>query len=290
MKKTILFSILALLGMTQAVAQDYEYVPFVREGVKWVYIYVENLKYMATNDNRNLSQNIDEEPDYRVAYLTLEIKGDTIINGKNYKAMHKYHGSAIDIENDTIPIYLREDEKIVYGIIPEGRAYGDCFVYNSYNYQDWYDGNEHVLYDFNDPITWWESINSGTFDCLNTEMIDLGSKKAKCYVCTIDDHKFYQIEGIGFDAPNSYTLALFNRSFDIFSLSHVVENGEIIYKSIYFDPSVHVGIDEAVADKPHRAMDGNYYNLMGQSVGKEVPTTPGIYIHNGKKICVSRMP
>ena len=30
MKKTLLISILALLGMTQAVAQEYEYVPFVR--------------------------------------------------------------------------------------------------------------------------------------------------------------------------------------------------------------------------------------------------------------------
>ena len=37
MKKTLLISILALLGMTQAAAQEYEYVPFVREGVKWTY-------------------------------------------------------------------------------------------------------------------------------------------------------------------------------------------------------------------------------------------------------------
>ena len=36
MKQTII-AILALLGMAQAVAQEYEYVPFVREGVKWVY-------------------------------------------------------------------------------------------------------------------------------------------------------------------------------------------------------------------------------------------------------------
>ena len=36
MKKTLLLTLLALLGMTQAVAQEYEYVPFVREGVKWL--------------------------------------------------------------------------------------------------------------------------------------------------------------------------------------------------------------------------------------------------------------
>ena len=33
-------------------------------------------------------------------------------------------------------------------------------------------------------------------------------------------------------------------------------------------------------------MDENYYNLMGQPVGKDVPITPGIYIHQGKKIVV----
>ncbi len=30
--------------------------------------------------------------------------------------------------------------------------------------------------------------------------------------------------------------------------------------------------------------------MMGQPVGKDIPTMPGIYIHQGKKICVSRMP
>ena len=42
MKKTILITLLALLGMTQAVAQEgweewlSDYLPIVREGVKWV--------------------------------------------------------------------------------------------------------------------------------------------------------------------------------------------------------------------------------------------------------------
>ncbi len=36
-----------------------------------------------------------------------------------------------------------------------------------------------------------------------------------------------------------------------------------------------------------RQYDDNYYNLMGQPVGKALPTTPGIYIHHGKKIVVN---
>ena len=80
MKKTLLISILALLGMTQAVAQEYEYVPFVREGVKWTYS-IQDYHYekdYETNPARG---------DNKV-YRTLEIKGDTVINGKSYKAMH----------------------------------------------------------------------------------------------------------------------------------------------------------------------------------------------------------
>ena len=39
MKKTLLWILLTRLGMTQLSAQEYEYVPFVREGVKWVCFY-----------------------------------------------------------------------------------------------------------------------------------------------------------------------------------------------------------------------------------------------------------
>ena len=69
-------------------------------------------------------------------------------------------------------------------------------------------------------------------------------------------------------------------------LSHVVKDGQIIYKGLRYRDNVHVGINEVVTDVPQRQLDGNYYNLMGQPVGKDVPTVPGIYIHQGKKILV----
>ena len=54
-------------------------------------------------------------------------------------------------------------------------------------------------------------------------------------------------------------------------------------QGIYGAPA---GIDELTGMTSH-AVDDNYYNLMGQPVGKDVPTTPGLYIHQGKKMCVS---
>ena len=69
-------------------------------------------------------------------------------------------------------------------------------------------------------------------------------------------------------------------------LSHVVKDGRIIYKGMRYRDGVTTGIDEVVADQPQRPLDPHYYNLMGQPVGTEVPTAPGIYIHQGKKIIV----
>ena len=53
-------------------------------------------------------------------------------------------------------------------------------------------------------------------------------------------------------------------------------------QGVYSAPA---GIDELTGMTRH-AVDDNYYNLMGQPVGKDLPSTPGIYIHQGKKIVV----
>ncbi|MBQ9576043.1 MAG: leucine-rich repeat domain-containing protein, partial [Muribaculaceae bacterium] len=86
---------------------SYEYVPFVREGVKWVCYY----------DNPT---HVTESPDfdghfipYGMHYYTLELKGDTIINGKSYKPLHLYSGQDINEDCDSVPVYLREENKVV---------------------------------------------------------------------------------------------------------------------------------------------------------------------------------
>ena len=119
----------------------------------------------------------------------------------------------------------------------------------------------------------------------------IGNKKSKChhYTWTYEDDEVI-IEGIGYDGQAGMPLFYFEyfiTGFQVtYYLSHVIENGEIIYKGSAYNPDVLVGIDEVVTDKTGGLTDGIYYNLMGQPMGKDVPTTPGIYIHNGKKIVV----
>ena len=218
---------------------DYEYLPFVREGVKWVYFY----------DNSDDIINPDYEPGKH--YFNLELKGDTVINGKTYKAMHKYSGTSINWENDTVPVYLREEDKIVYGIIPEKQKYDDCPVGNVYDfYGSFYNGQEFVLYDFADPITFW-NVNYNDYlyvpaiNYQTTDTISLGNKLTKRYVWTHANMKyFYQVEGVGTDAEiNGYTLYPYKdispgMSNVYFWLSHVVENGKTIYKGIHYDPAL----------------------------------------------------
>ena len=236
MKKTLLISLLALLGMTQAVAQEYEYVPFVREGAKWVYYYV------------NSDDTYEPHPELPVGtvYLKLEFKGDVVINGQTYKAMHKYHGNAINTNNDTIPIYMREEDKIVYGIIPEHRTFIDCPIGNYAetieNQEAMEQGHEFVLYDFNDPVTYWDNLLNHHNWYQYDDLVTVGQHLAKRYV---GDNwgVFHMIEGVGMDGVSSYPLCFFipraiGSGGPIFHFSHVIENGEIIYKGIYYDPAL----------------------------------------------------
>ncbi len=229
MKKILYIFLLALLGITQAVAQEYEYVPFVREGVKWVY-YIRNYYY---DEYENPSQGND------VVYRTLELKGDTVINGKTYKAMHKYSGDAISEDNDTIPVFLREEDKIVYGIVPDGKRYSDCPIFNWFSPANMYNGEEFVLYDFNDPVAYWDNlVNHGTscdYQPGYIDTISVGNCLVKRYVGELWG-EFQIIEGIGLIGRNSYTLGFFLPESTgmhglYYGLCQVFENGELVYEA-----------------------------------------------------------
>ncbi len=211
MKKYFIISFLALLGMSQAAAQEYEYVPFVREGVKWI-----------CSNYYTLQQ----------SHFTLELKGDAVINGVTYKAMHYYSGEEIDSNNDTIPVYMREEGKVVYAIVPDGKTYEGCpigFDHDAETQEKIAAGEEFVLYDFNDAegfIGRWIDMPFQACTVI-PDMTAVGGWLAKRYIAKIDD-EFCAIEGIGYDGLKSwYTLG--NR--DHYVLDWVIENGDTIYQS-----------------------------------------------------------
>ena len=211
-------------------ANDYEYVPFVREGVKWVYDY-------------------DYDGD---TPATLELKGDTIINGKTYKAMHYYCGQSINTGNDTVPVYLREEDKVVYGIVPDGQTYAECPVIclgSPAFDQLLYSGQEFILYDFNNPFQYYNEIKNPDWLYYKlkynfTDTIEVNGKAVRRHSLSYMDD-FCIIEGIGYDGYHAYgyTLAYqypilvgdgFGRYTSVARLYCVIEDGDTIYKAMKY--------------------------------------------------------
>ena len=293
MKKTLLLSILVLLGMSQAAAQSDDYLPIVREGVKWV--------------NEKVIINHGDTTRYYYCYEFCGI--DSLYHNmlpEYFHACYYYEGDHLNVETDSLIANMSGGScfrnAAQYKIMREGRNLCSFLMYT--------DGGTRILYSFglpgeNTTIDYYLAcqIYTETEPVLSTENftevepieIEGISCRRYAYVKENGDTMCYVVEGIGFDSRNMGDLLTpFTREPDpdadyqeYCGLCHVVKDGQIIYKGMRYTPDNMTGIDEVVAEKPQpRQVDDNYYNLMGQPVGKDIPTTPGIYIHHGKKIVV----
>ena len=243
MKKLFLIAMLSLLGVTQLSAQDTDYAPFVREGVKWICFYYNEGSSPVSYDV------YFQQPGRN--YFTLELKGDAEYNGKQYTAMHLYSGKEINPEADTVLMYLREQDKIVYALVPNGKTYpgykiglcGNSAITTAVNA-----GVEFILFDFNDPGTYYEQMcqyrithYNKQFEYLGSDDILIADSRSKRHTFKIDGYyELYIIEGIGIDGynpccPFHYMDLMFGSIYPAYYLSHVEENGEIIYKGINYE-------------------------------------------------------
>ena len=241
MKKIILMMAFALLGIGQNMAQEADYTPFVREGVQWVCYFVHywDNDYMGFQPGQT--------------FFTLELKGDTVIDGKEYKMMHKYSGIGVNPDDDTVLACLREENRIVYAIIPEGMAsssflvgYGelwDSVVGNSlYNMAR--SGQEIILYEFNETEAYYKYIYAlhSDLEYLGVDKVNVGGQQVNRHTFSNNGQDFYFIEGIGYDGfypgyPLSYGEEMYP-----YYLSHVVQDGKIIYKGAnYMDVAPYDG-------------------------------------------------
>ena len=312
MKKIQSITLLALLATIQASAawDSSDYLPIVREGVKWV--------------NEKVIINQDDTTKY---YYIYEFSGEdnlTNMAGEINNACFYYRASELDADRDSLIAGLRDNgqvtfvrnnayyalywEDMINYVNNEGKEYRLMFPLAGYT-----DGGTMIIYNFNNPkwncVGYYLSIQHAFHDLYGyeevlteenfTEVEPIEIEGISCsryaYVKENGDTMCYVVEGIGFDSRNMGDLLTpFTREPDpdadyqeYCGLSHVIKDGQIIYKGMRYSPGNMTGIDEVAAEKPQaRQVDDNYYNLMGQPVGKDIPTTPGIYIHHGKKIVV----
>ena len=238
MRRALFLSLLTLLSMSQAVAQD-DYTPYVREGVQWVcYFYWDN-DYMGFQPGQT--------------FFTLELKGDTVINGKEYKMMHKYSGIGVNPDDDTVLACLREENRIVYAIVPDGMASSSFLVGygelgNSVVGNSLYDmarsGQEIILYEFNETEAYYRYIYAlhSDLEYQGIDKVDVGGQQVNRHTFSDNGRDFYFIEGIGYDGfYPGYPLSYGEEMFPYF-LSHVVQDGKIIYKGVnYMDVAPYDG-------------------------------------------------
>ena len=304
--KNVILLLFSLLGLSQIAAQQTEYLPIVREGVRWVnekvivdhgdttrYYY--NYEFCGEDDSihSNLMYDINKACYYYTGQ-NLDVENDSLIAGMLEKGTNE-SPKVTCFRNNAYKQNLEEGKMLLeYDMMTDGgtillytfgyRGCDDYYLMLEY-YQEQYGGIEPFLTDEN--FTKVDPISIEGVEC-----------ERYAFVVEDGDTLAYVVEGIGFDSRDmGDPLTPFTRRPDPAAdhqewcgLSHVVKDGQIIYKGMRFREDVHVGIDEVAADKTRRVLDPNYYNLMGQPVGTDVPTTPGIYIHQGQKICVSRIP
>ena len=304
--KKIFYLLLAAMIFSVVSAQegpdDSWYMYLIEQGKKWV-----NEKVIVNHG------------DTTCYYYIYEIQGKQAANslcvdGDSIDVCHYYTGPHIDLDNDSIVSYLAESfglwAECYYNypyqkICDEGRNMIEREIHETFHYPvPHYYERLYYFASFRPEQQINYYLNHQTEPKLLTEEnlvpaepLVLEGKQCQrmAYINEQGDTLAYVVEGIGFDSYDlGDLLTPFTRKPDPDAdyqewcgLSHVVKDGKIIYKGMRYREGVVTGIDEVVADKsPRRPQDENYYNLMGQPVGKDVPTAPGIYIHNGKKIIV----
>ena len=256
MKKKLLITMLALLGMSQAVAQEQVFLPLVREGVKWV-----NEKVII------------DHGDTTRYYYTYEFSGydleETNIPNFFYNACYYSTGESLGIERDSLIAGL-------YDIKYDNFNGYDVFCYRNYAYEKvhneqremlpsymYTDGGRIKLYQFgvledgHDRTidfymlleSWAEEVQQpflsrDNFIRTDPVAIDGVVCQRYAYIDERGDTAAYIVEGIGFDSRDMGDLLTpFMRQPDpdadyqeYCGLSHVIKDGKIIYKGLRYNP------------------------------------------------------
>jgi len=289
--------------MTQAVAQRHEFIPYLTEGVKFVNekVIVNNGDTTSTYYTYEIASIVDveywdddPEPHYEDVYCCKYYTAAPSVAG-NDSIISRVSRQFSD--NGEFCVF---DNKAYWQIKAEGRnmtqQLGLMTPTHLYDFLYSYEtllSSALYRYVYIQPEP--RELKEENFVEIDPVVIDGNQMQRIAYLDEQGEPLLYIVQGIGFDSYDMGDLLTpFTRKPDpnadyqeYCGLSHVVKDGKIIYKGMRYRHGAFTGIDEVeVADRTPRPVDPHYYNLMGQPVGTEVPTAPGIYIHNGNKIIV----
>ncbi|MBO7609442.1 MAG: dockerin type I repeat-containing protein [Muribaculaceae bacterium] len=228
MKKIVLL-LVALLSF--GIMQADEYVPLLREGVKWVCVETKSV----TDYNHP-----EFYPDVYTRFYTIELIGDTVVEGMTYKKCYRY--SDVDW-NETLtfpcsrtePIaLLREEGRVVYAYNRDDYFYtssGSMTDFLYWSTYDWYyDGEKDMkLYEFDE---------NGHFKLEGYKPFLNQESEVYSYIHPyLGAEQGLFIEGVGFDSDifgdllmPYYERALFASNYRYLGLHHIEDaDGNIIY-------------------------------------------------------------
>ena len=259
--KKILFFLLSLLTFINVSAVESEYIPLVREGVKWVY-----LQYEQTHNELKVT------PSY---LYSLEIKGDSLDqnNGNLYKKVYyTLLNKDFQPEDDSQLVGLvREENGVIYRKLLRMSGYD---VDNQPICQPFWVENlmEYEIYNFNRE-TYLPDLPYYSDEFYNTTnqifrnnpyqtTVQVGESERNAYVFNdingAEISKFFLagkvIEGIGIDSRSGNLLAPqldIKESWNSLpGLVEVIEGDEIVYKGVLYDDAILYS--QGRSDEPHQ--------------------------------------
>lgn len=292
MKRFLLLLVCALV-LGSAVSNAYE--PIVKEGKQWVYYEIREIK----EDGRWKQYAFP---------MMFYFEGDTTINGyysykKLYEDCYTVDYNAISVhhfqglvacarENDNGEVVVYYKNNYVFPFI--GRCSGyEIIIYNRLD-----QSLEAIQQHFdNVGLTVRQRNRYGTFT--GTGTININGSSRHVYNTNTDYIKL--IEGIGLVQTNKDNfkpianfLYLRDDTENNWIFSHLIENGEIVFKGELYDyfaeldyfknhQAEYSEVEDIEVVNP--SSNGIYYDMQGRRIAE--PTQPGIYIRDGKKVIVN---
>ena len=245
MKKTLLLTLFALLGLSQAAAQSDDYLPIVREGVKWV------------NEKVIINQGDTTSYYYCYEFSGMDSTAHNMVGDINH-ACYYYTSNELDIDSDSLIAGLRDNGLVTCfrnnayeKVYSEGRALFRLLMYTDGGTRGLYWFSSHNCIEYYMMCQEWGETDPPvltTENFVEVEPIEIEgiSCSRYAYVKENGDTMCYVIEGIGFDSRNMGDLLTpFTREPDpdadyqeYCGLSHVVKDGKIIYKGMRFNSAL----------------------------------------------------